>query len=310
MSELTLALIQANLAWNDLTPNIEKAQKMCDLAVQQGANFIILPETFTTGFSLETGSVAREAGIGARGFLDKFARQNGVTIMGSAPFLPDSLADATQSLLESHPKDADVYDKPFNCLSIYGPSGYIANYSKIHLFNYQREGERYQAGSDIIQFAVNDWKVTPFVCYDMRFSNLFFNTAKSTNLYVIVANWPITRTLHWRSLAIARAIETQSFVAAVNRVGEGKNGLKFGGDSLLVAPDGQILLDGCPRSLAVNEKERLAQQGLACGYFEGYGEWHEAVLVKKISLDTLINYRNSFPFLEDQRADIQKKFIL
>lgn len=306
MSELTVALIQANLAWNDLAPNIEKAQKMCQLAVEQGANFIVLPETFTTGFSLETGKVARNAGIGAREFLDRFARENGVTIMGSAPFLPADLSQATHKGSEQ-PQDAAEYNKPFNCLSVYGPSGYIANYSKIHLFNYQKEGERYQAGSEVVQFRANDWNVTPFVCYDMRFSNLFFDTAKSTNLYVIVANWPITRTLHWRSLAIARAIETQSFVAAVNRVGEGKNGLKFGGDSLLVAPDGQILLDGGPKSISAGEKEELDKRGLACGYFAGYGDWYEEVLLQKISLDTQIKYRGNFPFLEDQRTDIEQK---
>src|SRR5207237_570429 len=102
------------------------------------------------------------------------------------------------------------------------------------------EHEHYAPGEKVITVEIDGVRVTPFVCYDLRFGDSFWNAADGTDVYVVVANWPASRRLHWQSLLVARAIENQAYVVGVNRVGNG-GGLDYAGDSRIVDPMGEVL---------------------------------------------------------------------
>lgn len=153
------------------------------------------------------------------------------------------------------------------------PDGCIINdYSKIHLFSYAQEHKYYQPGKDMYTFPIYGLHVTPAICYDLRFSNIFWTRAAKTDLYCIIANWPSTRTHQWRSLLVSRAIENQAYVIGVNRVGSDP-GLSYDGNSLVVAPDGDIILD--------------------CGNKEG-------IFFAQLDINHVDRLRKSFPVLQDR----------
>ena len=113
-------------------------------------------------------------------------------------------------------------------------------YRKIHPFSYGREHEHYAAGTEHVTVTVEGLRLSLFVCYDLRFADEFWALADDTDAYVVVANWPVARRDHWRTLLRARAIENQAYVIAANRVGSG-GGLDYGGDSMIVGPFGETV---------------------------------------------------------------------
>ena len=136
------------------------------------------------------------------GFLADQAAAHGVWVCGSAPV--------------SDPSKAEL---PFNRFVLAGPDGEAAFYDKIHPFSYGGEHEHYAAGDERLIVTIEGVRITPFVCYDLRFSNEFWTLAPDTDCYVVVANWPAPRRAHWSALLVARAIENQAYVVGVNRVG-------------------------------------------------------------------------------------------
>ena len=118
--------------------------------------------------------------------------------------------------------DAPADDqRPSNVLVLVAPDGTPYRYRKIHPFSLAREPEHYGAGTEVFTADVEGVRVTPFVCYDLRFADDFWKLAPETDAYVVVANWPAARTGHWRALLLARAIENQAYVVGCNRVGHG-----------------------------------------------------------------------------------------
>tara|TARA_B100001123_G_C15080977_1_gene935632 strand:- start:20 stop:769 length:750 start_codon:yes stop_codon:yes gene_type:complete len=130
-----------------------------------------------------------------------------------------------------------------NCSITMNPKGQqICVYKKIHLISYYGEEKAYKSGTKIENFVINNFKIMPTICYDLRFSYLYWDNAFSTSLYVVIANWPSERDLHWKSLLKARAIENQSYVIGVNRIGKDLN-TEYLGNSLIISPNGEIILD-------------------------------------------------------------------
>ena len=153
------------------------------------------------------------------------------------------------------------------------PDGELEHYDKIHPFTYSGEHEHYAAGTRRVTFAVEGVRVTPFVCYDLRFADEFWAMAEGTDCYVVVANWPAARRAHWQALLVARAIENQAYVVGVNRVGEG-GGLHYAGDSRIVDPLGEVLAAG------------------AGG---------ETILLADVDPTVVAETRKRYPFLADRR---------
>lgn len=222
---MKLALIQMPLTWEQPEINLTCAGGLISDAVKGGATLVILPEMFICGFCAPVGSVAREYYVAGQEFLKTQAVANKIWIAGSLPaLLPD-------------------WQLPTNRLSLFAPSGEQKFYDKNHLFVLSDEAARYNAGSNGGMTADIAGMRTSFsICYDLRFPYLYWNKAQFTDLFVVVANWPAVRTAHWRALLIARAIENQCYVVGVNIVGE-SGGFQYSGNSLVVGPDGAVLLD-------------------------------------------------------------------
>ncbi len=170
--------------------------------------------------------------------------------------------------------DAPAGDsRPSNCFVLAGPDGTQHRYRKIHPFSHAGEEQFVRAGTELVTVEVAGFRVSMFVCYDLRFADEFWQLAPSTDLYLVPANWPEKRREHWTALLRARAIENQAYVVGVNRVGEG-GGLSYSGDSRIIDPLGIELA--------------TATGG-------------ESVLIADISTEHVEQTRSHFKFLQDRR---------
>ena len=131
-------------------------------------------------------------------------------------------------------------DLPHNSLVLADPDGNTLRYEKKHLFGYAGEDKHYVQGSAPLTVEVEGVRCSFFICFDLRFGPEFWDIATSTDMFIVVANWPEARRNHWKSLLKARAIENQAFVLGVNRIGEG-DGLTYSGDSRLYGPMGKTI---------------------------------------------------------------------
>ena len=218
--DLRISLVQGDTRWHDPQGNREHyAALIAPLAGQ--TDVVILPETFTSGFS-------NEAGEGAEGI----DGESVAWMVAQAAALDAVLTGSLQLRVDG---------KVFNRLLWVYPDGRIAHYDKRHLFRYGGEHERYAAGSSRLSVEWKGWRINPQVCYDLRFPvfcrnryNVERADALDFDLQIFVANWPVQRAHAWNTLARARAIENLCYVAVVNRVGTDGNKLSYVGDSALI----------------------------------------------------------------------------
>jgi omega-amidase len=219
---MKIAAIQPDIVWEDPLANFARLRPWIASAAAAGARLVVLPEMFAYGFSMHTQKIREQPDGPSMLFLSAEARQHSLWVAGSLPEQPPG------------------YDKPFNTLVLAGPDGQVHRYQKIHPFRFATEHEHYGAGSSHVSVTVEGLRLTLFICYDLRFADEFWTTARETDAYVVVANWPDRRRHHWTTLLAARAIENQAYVVGVNRVGEG-DGLVYAGDSRIVDPWGEVL---------------------------------------------------------------------
>jgi len=219
MQDLTITLVQTHLEWENIDANLDLFDSRIN-DIKVATDLIILPEMFSTGFSMNAASLAEEMSGKAVSWLHQKAMEKNATIAGSVMV-----------------KDADRF---FNRLVWARPNGELITYDKRHLFRYAGEEKVYTAGREQVTLELNGWRIRPFICYDLRFPMWVRNLNQAYDLAVFVANWPAKRAAHWRTLLRARAIENQSFVAAVNRVGMDGNGFEYSGYSALIDPTGKV----------------------------------------------------------------------
>lgn len=218
-----VAGIQMDIAWEDVKENFRRAEDLVARASGGGARLVALPEMFATGFSMRAQELSERAEE-TREFLSGLAKKEGCHLLGG--------------FVDSAP------DKPANVCSLFDPAGAeVLCYRKIHPFTLGGESDHYTAGETLETVTVEGIGVTPLICYDLRFPELFRAAADRTALYVVVANWPEPRRDAWSVLLRARAIENQAFVLGVNRVGEG-GGHTYLGDSALLNPLGRVVASG------------------------------------------------------------------
>ena len=220
MNDLRVSLVQGDTRWHDTAGNREYYGRL--IAPLRGtSDLVILPETFTSGFSNDAiGDAETMQGPTVSWIVDQAARLD-AAVMGSVQLRTD--------------------EGVFNRLLFATPDGALRTYDKRHLFRYAREHERYAAGRDRLTLEWKGWRICPMVCYDLRFpvfSRNRFNVERPNqpdyDLLVFVANWPSARAYAWKTLLRARAIENLCYVAAVNRVGDDGNGLHYAGDSAVI----------------------------------------------------------------------------
>ncbi|MEO1716061.1 MAG: nitrilase-related carbon-nitrogen hydrolase [Planctomycetota bacterium] len=215
-------LFQLDLVWEDREANFRLVDRAVDSAEIDAGDLIVLPELFDSGFSLNVPHTADGDGSTLR-FLTDLALRLGVTVHGSRTV-------------------AGANGRATNRATIVGSSGeLLCEYAKIHPFTFGKEPEAFDGGDSVETYDWNGLSVCPAVCYDLRFPELFRRgLAKGAEVFALGANWPDARQHHWRALAIARAIENQAFVLAVNRTGPDPH-LNYAGGTIAVDPMGDVL---------------------------------------------------------------------
>lgn len=262
MGSLTITLIQPDLVWENKEANlIMLAQKI--EGIKEKTELIILPEMFTTGFSMKPEELAESMDGPAINWMKQIAADKKVILTGSL-------------MIEEE-------GRYFNRLILMLPNQQYVYYDKRHLFAYANEHQHYTAGSKRLIASVNGWKLNLQVCYDLRFpvwarqslpiaSPGEKERVPEYDILVYVANWPERRNTAWKTLLRARAIENQSFVVGVNRVGTDGNGIFHSGDSSIIDPLGEILYE---KSM------------------------HEDVFTYTLQKDKMEEIRSRFPFWKD-----------
>ena len=228
MQDLRISLVQGSTRWHDPAGNRDYYAEL--MAPLRGAtDLVLLPETFTSGFSNEAIHNAETMDGPTVDWLRERSRELDAAITGSVQLRTD--------------------DGVFNRLFFARPDGQLHHYDKRHLFRYAKEHERYAAGRKRLTVQWKGWRVCPLVCYDLRFpvySRNRFGAERPEgldyDLLLYVANWPAARAQAWKALLPARAIENLCYVAGLNRVGRDGNGLDYAGDSVVVDFLGSTLL--------------------------------------------------------------------
>lgn len=224
---LRVTLIQSNLHWENKEANMEMFAKKIN-SIEEETDLILLPEMFTTGFSMKTSLAENENGKTIE-WMKEVARKKNCIICGSIIF--SSFAEASA--------DKEEF---YNRLIWMKPDGNFSSYNKKHLFGLGEENKFYTAGNERIIVELNGWKICPLICYDLRFP--VWSRQQHNNLYDVllyVANWPERRSGAWKKLLPARAIENQAYTIGLNRVGEDGNKFNHSGDSMVVDARGEIL---------------------------------------------------------------------
>lgn len=232
MPSLTITLIQTNLFWEDKKANLEMLQQKID-SIKEKTEMIILPEMFNTGFSMKPELFAEKMDGETINWMKKIAVEKKVIITGS--------------LMIEAPSANAQGDKYFNRLIWMLPTGEFGVYDKRHLFAFGDENSHYSPGNKKLIASVKGWKINLQVCYDLRFPVWSRQQAgdleNQYDLLINVANWPEKRSLAWKTLLRARAIENQCFVAGVNRVGDDGKQISYDGGSTIIGPLGEIIYE-------------------------------------------------------------------
>lgn len=218
-SILRTTIIQAPLVWENAEANKAYFTEQIS-ALEDTTHLIVLPEMFTTGFSMNATSLAENMDGETTNWLKQQAEQSNAAICGSLIIQENG--------------------NYYNRFVFARPNGTIETYDKRHLFTLANEQRAYTAGTERKIIHYRDWKICPMICYDLRFP-VWSRNVEGYDLLIYVANFPAKRAHAWKSLLLARAIENQCYVVGVNRIGTDGNDIPYNGDSVVLDYNGQIL---------------------------------------------------------------------
>lgn len=255
---LTCTIIQTALHWEDKAANLQMLEQKIN-NINHKTELVILPEMFTTGFSMQPQLFAETMDGATVSWMQQIAAAKKIILTGSI-------------IVEEN-------NQYYNRLIWMLPNGTFGYYNKRHCFGFAGEDKHYTAGNKRLIASVKGWKINLQICYDLRFPIWARQNQQSTDnkeaeydLLLYVANWPERRNTAWKTLLAARAIENQAYVIGVNRVGNDGNNIYHSGDSLVVNPLGEIL------------------------YHKAHDEDIFTITLQK---EELLEVRNKFPFLKD-----------
>jgi predicted amidohydrolase len=251
---MRVAAVQHDIVWADRDANFAALSPLIREAAANGARLVVLTEMFSTGFVVDRDDIGEPAGGPSSAFLSSMATELGIWVCGSCPEV------------------ADGDPRPYNSFVVAAPDGTQHRYSKIHPFTYGGEDRHFRAGESHVTIDIEGIRTSLFVCYDLRFADEFWALAQRTDLYLVPANWPVSRREHWMSLLRARAIENQAWVVGANRVGSGGK-LDYVGDSRIIDPLGN---------------ETVAGDG-------------QCIVYADVTAESVAQTRERFPFLQDRR---------
>ena len=223
MENLRITLVQTDLHWENPAANLAMLEEKIR-ALTEPTDLVVLPEMFTTGFTMNAAAVAEPMNLTTFKWLKMMAAHTGAVVAGSYVVRENGHF--------------------FNRLLWMRPDGSYETYDKRHLFRMEHEHETYTAGQNSIFPSIKTWRFLPLICYDLRFPVWSRQPSSDGALYdclMYIANWPEARRHHWDTLLQARAIENLSYVVGVNRVGTDGKGTAYSGDSVVVGPRGERL---------------------------------------------------------------------
>jgi len=251
MENLKITVFQGYLFWENVDKNLQNITLRLS-GIREKTDLIILPEMFNTGFTMEAETLAEP--------------MNGKTMqwMQATAHKYDCVVTGSLIISES--------GKFYNRLIWMRADGSYECYDKRHLFGLGKEDRTYTAGTKRLIVELKGWKICPIICYDLRFPVWLRNRDAAYDLLIVVANWPEKRSLHWRTLIPARAVENQCYIIAVNRVGHDGNEVYHSGDSTCIDPNGNVVY---------------------------YKRDEEDVYTFTINAEELIKIRRQLPFLAD-----------
>lgn len=253
---MKISAVQLDIAWEDKAANFARVRALLAAAPPEPGSLIVLPEMFATGFSMNLAATRQDAAREDEAFLAALAREHRANVLGGVVSPGDGAMGRNDAVA-------------------FSPDGtLLARYTKMHPFSLAGEAEGHAAGDGVVTFACGGFTVAPFVCYDLRFPEIFRAAARAgANLFTVIALWPAKRQQHWLTLLQARAIENQAYVIGVNRVGSEPQ-FSYPGRSVVIDPHGVIIADA-------GEQER--------------------VLTATLEAETVHAWRRDFPALRDAR---------
>ena len=258
---MKIALAQMDILWCNKEENKKKCTEFFKKAQTVKADLILFPEMTLTGFCMDIQCVAEEDSETLTWFKEQAKYFN-------------------LNIGFGYVKKED--NKGLNIFSVISSDGTVlSKYTKLHPFSFASETDYYNSGDEIVFTKIKEFLTSTFICYDLRFPEVFQIASTKSELITIIANWPKVRRDHWITLLKARAIENQCYVAAVNRVGTG-NEIEYVGDSMIIDPQGNIL------ATSYNNEE---------------------LIVADIDLEEVHKLRSSFKVKDDRRNDFYSSLL-
>lgn len=218
---MKVGLTQMDIIWEDKKKNMEKAKKLMEQAQKQNVDLLVFPEMTLTGFTMNTNLAGEE-----------------MLFSPTLRFFKETSKQYHMAMAFGFVEDFG--EEYYNKLMIVSEGRIIYDYDKIHPFSYSDEGKYYIGGHEVKTTRLMNMELSGFVCYDLRFPEIFQAVSGQADMILVIANWPKERILHWETLLRARAIENQSYIIGVNRTGKG-NDIEYIESSMAFDPQGERL---------------------------------------------------------------------
>lgn len=218
---MKIALLQFDIFWEQVRSNLDVISRYCE-QLEQDTELLVLPEMFSTGFSMRAHDLGESMEGKTVHWMQQLASKYQLVIAGSLIIREKGFA--------------------YNRFVWVEPCQKVRYYDKKYLFTPAGEHLYYQKGKEHKVFTFRNWRICPQICYELRFPE-WQRAALPFDLLIFVASWPSSRIEAWRHLLVSRAIENQCYVVGVNRVGVDANQLQYNGQSLIVGPKGDLILD-------------------------------------------------------------------
>jgi omega-amidase len=278
---MKIASVQLDIKWHDRYENLVKASHLIERAAQNSCELIIFPEMFNSGYSMSSETVCESMDGDTLSTLSDLAKSHNINIIAGLAVI--RRAKEIQALeRQAEQEDSDEGQAASSQLAvniavlINNQGELVSDYVKNYPFTLAGEKQVYATGQQQTTYQLNGYTGSTFICYDLRFPELFRQVAKHVDFMVVIASWPSTRQNHWELLLQARAIENQCFVIGVNRIGKDGNQLSYTGGSLVCDPMGKVL---------------------------SLGSASQEYIETTIELADTKRTREQFPFLDDMKID-------